>query len=209
MLKCKIRVAPRRLLLAREPPALGPTQGIWPQTGVAKYSQHPPGSRVPLMIPWGLLASQVFQDQFWRFKESNLVFSRKWRDSLIKSKWNESSGISLSAYIPWFFLDFTFLFHRDVQYLQAINSEMAQDTQKGIFGLKSKDQGCEQQFIELLSQSKRHQKQLSESKRPSHEAVDVFVGVMGQIKQSVKKHQNMTNKMTSIPQQSSMLIKRK
>ena len=125
MPKCKIRVAPRRLPLAREPPALGRTQGTWPQTGVAKYSQRPPGSRVPLMIPWGLLASQVFQDQFWRFKESNLVFSRKWRDSLIKSKWNELSSNVISTFIPWIFLDFTFLFDRDVQYLQAINSEMA------------------------------------------------------------------------------------
>lgn len=75
-----------------------------------------------------------------------------------------------------------FLFLRDVQYLQAINSEMTQDTQKGILGLKSKDQGSEKPFIELLTQSKRHQKQLSETKRPSHEAMDVFVGVMGQIK---------------------------
>jgi hypothetical protein len=86
---------------------------------------------------------------------------------------------------------------------------MDQDSQKGIFCLKTQEQGPDKQFLDLLVQNKGHQKQLNETKRPSHEAMDVFVGVMDHIKQSVKKHQNMTNKMTSIPQQSSMLIKRK
>ena len=106
--KCKIRVAPRPLLLAQALPALALTQGIWPQTGVAKCSQHPRGSRVPPTIPWYPQASQVFQDQFWRFKESNLAFSRKWRDSLIKSKWNELYSIVLSAFIPYFCLTLQF-----------------------------------------------------------------------------------------------------
>jgi hypothetical protein len=103
----------------------------------------------------------------------------------------------------------TFCMNRDLQYLQALNNEMNQDTQKGIFALKKQDEGPDKQFVDLLVKNKGYQKQLNETKRPSHEAMDVFVGVMDHIKQSVQKHQIMTNKMTSIPQQSSMLIKRK
>lgn len=108
--KCKIRVAPRGLPLAQALPALALTQGIWPPIGVAKCSQHHPGSRVPLMTHRCLQARRVFQDQFWRFKESNLVFSRKWRDSLIKSKWIELSGIVLYAFIPLFCMTLQFCF---------------------------------------------------------------------------------------------------